>query len=323
MRITALTIACTLAATAAALAEDQCPPLKRVASINLMLPRNGPALVPVSIGGQSLTFRLSTAAAQSAISTAAADRLQLARRNSAVTILNGRGDFSNTVAIASDFRIGTVRYGMVELREMIEAPNPNAPQGALAADLLRNYDVDLDFGAAKLNLISRDHCPDKVVYWPSKMLARLPIRVSEDNHIIFKATLDGHEIDATIETAQARTVLTLPVARSVFGIDASSPGAQPVGKNGDVFHRRFGTLAVEGLVVQNPDIIVVPDATENMRTRGLGKMNAARGLHQPPPLRLGMSTLRQLHVYIDYKNMALYITPAVADAAGATEPASD
>lgn len=320
MKSTFLAAFCVIAATAA-YGADQCPPLQRVAALDLELPKRGPALVPVSIGGETMRFVLGTASAQSAISAAAAERLKLTTRASSLAIINTRGNTSNTVAIARDVRLGGIHYDSMQLRVRIEDPSPAAPQGMIGADLMRNYDIDLDFGNRKMNVIKPEHCADSVVYWPTRRLARLPMRVNDDNYIVFKVMLDGHEIEATIDTAMARTVLTKPMAAEAFGIDENSPGVTQIG--GERLLRRFSSLSVEGLEVKNPNIVIVPDATAHMRTRGNGKMSAARGLHQPPPLRLGMSTLRQLHVYIDYKNLTIYFTPAQADALGATEPAEE
>ena len=306
-----------------ALGDEQCQPLKIVSSVELKLPKNAAAQVPVSIGGQPLLFRLTTDGSQSAISSAAIDKFALIRRDSSLRTLDAQGDYSNTVANVEDFRIGTARFGKVLLRQMVKDPSPDGPQGWLGNDLLRGYDVDLDFAAAKMNLISRDHCAgEKVVYWSSKTLAKVPMRISENNRIVFKMMLDGHEIEATIESGVGRTTLLRPVADSVFGLTETSPGAKPTG-NADRFHYRFGKLSLEGLVITNPDITIVPDATAKMPRHGGSRIIAGLSVHQGAPLKLGMSTLRQLHIYIDYANQTLYFTPAKPELDQAAEPLED
>jgi hypothetical protein len=323
MKAALLAMTSVLALALPALADEQCAPLKIVSSVDLKLPKNGPALVPVSIGGQPFLLRLSTDGWQSTLSSAAIDQLALMRRDSPIAMLGTDGNYSNSVAIANDFQIGTARYGKVQLRQTIENPPANAPQGMVTNDLLRAYDVDLDFAASKMNLVSRDHCAgEKVVYWASKTLAKVPMRVDDNNRIVFNATLDGHEVEATIDTNSARTTLRRPVADSVFDITETSPGAKPIG-NGERFHYRFGKLTLDGLVVTNPDIMIVPDAATKMPKRGGSHLLAGLRVHQGAPLRLGMSTLRQLHIYIDYHNQTLYITPAKPELSQAAEPLED
>ena len=71
-------------------------------------------------------------------------------------------------------------------------------------DLLHNYDVDLDIDAGKFKLFSQDHCPGKVVYWPASTVTVVPIRVVRSGHIIVPVVLDGHAIDALLDTGALR-----------------------------------------------------------------------------------------------------------------------
>src|SRR5207244_2627656 len=64
--------------------------------------------------------------------------------------------------------------------------------GVLAPDILLNYDVDIDFGADKLNLLSPKHCPGKVIYWPALTIAVVPMNVVTSGHIVIPVKLDGH-----------------------------------------------------------------------------------------------------------------------------------
>jgi hypothetical protein len=316
----AVFLACaSLLAVSAAHAADQCGPLKIVSTVDIQTPPNAAARVPVTIAGQPFTFRISTDGWQSVISSAAIDKLGVIRHENPVTQLNADGNYSNTVATVQDFRIGNARFSTVTLRQMVKDTPADEPQGWLANDLLRGYDVDLDFAANKLNLISRDHCPgEKAVYWPSKVLAKIPMRVTANNRIVFTAKLDGHELEATIDTGTGRTSLTRPQAESIFGLSASSPGARPADKE-DRFQYRFGKIELAGLTISNPDIVIIPDATAKMPRRGGSHILASLHVHQGAPLKIGMSTLRQLHIYIDYANQMLYVTPAKADAETASE----
>src|SRR3569623_1656796 len=65
------------------------------------------------------------------------------------------------------------------------------------------------------------------------------------------------------------------------------------------FDYPFKTLSLEGMTVNNPHIRIMSDAALG---GGLGD-----------DLTLGVSFLRQLHIYIAYKEEKLYITSAAAE----------
>lgn len=311
-------MACCLTLAGTAFAEVTCPPLKRVASVDLDIRPKGAVGVPVSLAGRKAEFALSTTAGQSAISSALADELGLTRLHSGVMVYTAR-NYSDEYVFAKDLIIGNLHYGQVQLRIK---PGNGGPDGVLGSDLLRNYDIDLDFLARKMNVISHDHCPDNVVYWPSKMVAKLPMRIDDQNHIFFKMDLDGHEIETTIAVGTPRTTLKQDEASSIFGIDEKSPGSLPIPGRSDVYHHKFGRLSADGLVIKNPDIVVLPSPTEKVpgaMRQGRGRVRTELQIIKQAPLQLGMSTLRQLHVYIAFHDQAIYLTPAKPDATSAEE----
>jgi hypothetical protein len=65
------------------------------------------------------------------------------------------------------------------------------------------------------------------------------------------------------------------------------------------FDYPFKTLSLDGLTVNNPHITVLSDT---LLPSGLGD-----------DLILGVSFLRQLHIYVAYKEEKLYITPAAQE----------
>jgi hypothetical protein len=195
----------------------------------------------------------------------------------------------------------------------------------IGGDLLRNYDVDLDFGAGKMNLLSRDHCADKVVYWPSSTLAKLPMRVSDNNQIVFSMLLDGHEVSTVLDTGASQTALEYEAATEIFDLKADSPGVEavPTGDGRVLHYKHFATLAADGLTIANPRIKLLPDPAGRLPgviTRGRGKFIARMHRISQSDLRLGMSTLKQLHIYIDYRNQTLYMTSVNDTGAPAAKP---
>lgn len=307
-------------------AADSCSPLKRLTTLELTPLRSGVVTVPVTFGNETVPFVLDTSAGQSRISTALAQRLHMTREHSAVVLVNGKGKTAETLAIPTELVLGNLVYQSPKLREMIDTPAPDAPQGVIGGDLLRNYDVDLDFAAKKMNLVSRDHCEGHVVYWPFTTLAKIPMVVDDRNRIVFTMTLDGHALTTVLATGQAHSALNRNLAKEIFDIDGTSPGSIAVNPNdpGTLYRHRFGTLSADGISVASPDILLVSDiasALPGYVTRGRGHFFAKLNSGQPD-LLLGMSTLKQLHVYIDYHYQTIYLTPNAAPAAAPTAPAT-
>src|SRR5262249_38061454 len=100
--------------------------------------------------------------------------------------------------------------------------------GLLGADILSNYDVELDFGADKMTLLSPDHCPGKVIYWNPQAVAVVPIQVTRGGDIVFPVTLDGKPVNATLDTGASDTVVNLGFAESTFGIGPTSPDVKAI-----------------------------------------------------------------------------------------------
>jgi hypothetical protein len=197
--------------------------------------------------------------------------------------------------------------------------------GIIAPDFLQHFDVDFDFAVNKLNLISQDHCEGKVVYWHAPAVAVVPMQLDRGGHVTFRMVLDGRRVSAMIDTGASDTLLNLNVARQAFKIDANAPDLEKVGElqggyTANIYRRRFKTLTVEGVTINEPMITLLPDlmskGSESPRTGSL--IREEPGI---PNLILGMPTLNKLHLYIAYQERKVYITAANPQAA-APAPAS-
>jgi predicted aspartyl protease len=206
------------------------------------------------------------------------------------------------VAVGRDITIGRLN---VPKFFFIVMPNDKLARdvaGSIAPDILHQFDVDLDFGGKKLNLFSQDHCPGKVVYWTDQGDSKLPFTVDEVNHIAVRATLDGHSVDVSVDTGSTVSIMTMTRAEKLFGIKKGDPLLKilPEQKiNGmPAYTYPFKSLDLNGVAVQNPNILLY----ENQ----LGSIDT-------DDVIMGMTVLRQLHLYIAYREKALYVTPANAN----------
>jgi predicted aspartyl protease len=324
LSLAALTSA-VLAASHAVAAD--CGALRRVARFDIVPDPVGRPLVPVTIEGRSKHLLVDTGGFNSMLERATVRELGLRPIpvNSAVTTVTGGS--STEVVRVNDFRLGPVpvrdHYFWVDPDgNEGRTIGPYEMAGLIGAEILRRYDADFDFAAGTLNLILQDHCPGAVVHWPAPNLAVVPFQLSDSFHISFSVMLDGKPINAILDTGAAETVMNLSTALTTFRVDLNAPEVQRVdelvaahqgvsGRQGGtteaVYRRRFGSLAVEGLTVASPMIMLMPDFM------GGGD----RGL---PELIVGMSTLSKVHLYIAYGERKLYITPTAPPSAPPRTP---
>ncbi len=175
--------------------------------------------------------------------------------------------------------------------------------GTLAPQILAAYDVDFDFARSKLNLFHPDHCPGKVNYWSRTPPVVVPIEMVNTTHMRVPVTIDGKEINAILDTGAHTSFITMRAAKRYLGLDEKDPalklrGNIPVnGMVGAVYNYPFQNLSFGDVKVSHPQIQIVED----------------RVWDDQRDMILGIGILRQLHLYIAYKEGNMYITPALAN----------
>jgi predicted aspartyl protease len=315
-----LSFTAALVAPSSLQAAAQCGP-QRLASVVDLKMDYGVPMVPVSLTGKAKHFIVDTGGYVSLLFPATVRELGLTRRNVAMKIISVDGASSNSVVRIPEFAIGRLRAAdisfMVSTHEDSGDIPEGAPAGVLGPEILQNYDADFDFAAGKLNLVDPNHCEGQVVYWPARAVAIIPFRLDNNFHIIFSAMVDGKKVDAALDTGMGVTTMRLPSAQRLFDIDVNAPDLEKVGElqgkayTATMYQRQFDTIAIEGLVVDNPTIRLMPDMIQSQLPRG-----PATGSLLPPPSRptglpdliLGMSDLSKMHVYIAYKERKIYIS---------------
>jgi hypothetical protein len=215
-------------------------------------------------------------------------------------VLRGMGTLKlDSYVKTGDFAIGHAHGKNFEF--FVEDPNDSFVDGTLGPQVLAAYDVDLDFGHGKVNLLSPDHCPGKAVYWADNA-ATVPIQIRDGAQIRIPVTIDGKEIMAVVDTGAHTSFITMRAARRYLDVDEKNPalklrGNIPVnGMFGPVYNYPFKSLSFGGVTVNNPHIEMVADKVWN-----------------GTDLLIGIGILRQLHLYIAYKEGKMYITPALAN----------
>jgi predicted aspartyl protease len=312
----------------AAANADDCK-LQRVAALDFT--EDGAIVVPVSLEGTSVQMILDTGSMLSAVDPIVANNLHLIQRR----IMQGMafdvaGESMNYIAIPHDVGLGDMHANNVKL---FVWPSPlrggnGRIGGLLAADYLRHYDVDIDFGSHKLSLFSQDHCPGKVVYWTSGAVAVVPMHVVNSGHIIVPVKVDEQPFDAVLDTGSTFSFISQETATNKFHLTPDSPDMTKIGGNkapGGVplYRHIFKNLEFEGISIGNPAITIFENVGKSREAPHLGSRisdnNESGGYTD---LTLGLNELHHLHLYIAYKEQNLYISPATVPAVAATTAAS-
>ena len=322
--------ACLVSFTTVAM-SDECK-LGLVTSVNFNLDPGGRILIPVTVEGTPKSIALDTGGEFSAIDPKVANELRLAtHRLFEGFVSNSAGEPFTYSAVIHSLDIGQLHaHDMHVLLWPSLLSQDGSVAGLLGADLLKLYDLDIDFGSHKLSLFSQNHCPGKVVYWSASAVSVIPIHVEYSGHIVVPVSLDSHSIDALLDTGASGTVLSMESAKNIFKLEPDSTAMPKVGEavgvlKVPVYQHTFNTLDLEGISIHDPTVYIRENLEKYTFTQSphLGsRISDADERSGVTDLQLGTRELRHLHLYIAYKEQKLYVTPASEPPIAATGPAN-
>jgi predicted aspartyl protease len=280
--------------------EPDCP-LRMIASLQMHTMPDGRVTVPVQLDGHEYRLMVDTGGYINTVSPMVTKERSYQPVFSQGTTLRGMGTtLLNRYVQVQDFAIG--RTHGKDFRFFVDDINDVSVDGTLAPQILAAYDLDLDFAHEKMNLVWPDHCPGKVVYWTRGPVSIVPMEMEHRTHIRIPITIDGKEMMATLDTGANTSYISEKAAARFLGIDEKSEGIKLRGNIringmlGPVRNYPFRELKFGDITVNNPRIDIVSDA-----------------VYRSNDLLLGIGILRQLHMYIAYKERKMYITPALAN----------
>ncbi|MGH6872648.1 MAG: hypothetical protein ACREHE_14195 [Rhizomicrobium sp.] len=351
MKSTALALA--LAAFAAAAGATPalpapCAPLTRVASLDMTMLPDGRITVPVVIAGKSRPMLLDIEHQNSSVTPALAAELHLAPQDipdNKIVVYAGNA-VTQTVLVPS-VAFGGASGGAMEFfllesgkwrDENVAAPvsmdvfravdgtDPDIA-GVIGADLLGNFDIELDFRSRKVNLFAQDHCQGAGVTWADSAAA-VPFTVNKLGLIKIPAQLDGHDVILGLTTLGVHARMLLVDAERKLDVDDTSPSLVPIGWHGkevSVYRDTFQSLTFGGIAIVHPQVDLIAeinrhddDATIHARALDFIWLD---GYEAGPPhklgiggsdVELGLDTLEKLHLFISFSEMTIYATAADA-----------
>ncbi len=135
--------------------------------------------------------------------------------------------------------------------------------------------------------------------------------------------VNGVDMEALINIASGDTSMNLDIARRRLNVDTDAETVTEVGqiqtenRAQSMYETTFETIEIGAFTLPNPKMTLMPDMIRGQFSRQptVGTMIYDR--EEPTRLvdvTLGMSVLRNFHVYIAYGERKLYLSPAVVAA---------
>ena len=139
---------------------------------------------------------------------------------------------------------------------------PTALDGLLGADVLSDFDIDLDLPHHEMTFYEKQTCPTAAPDWRGPYAA-LETGFSRGERLFFPVRLDGHSLTALIDTGSQRTALSTEAAGALGLTESLLEQDRLVTTHGIAAGplparvHRFRTLQVGTAVIANPDTLVI------------------------------------------------------------------
>lgn len=265
-------------------------------------------LARVDVDGTPVPGILDTGAQTSAVTETLVSRLGLLGDPRHASLMSGVGGagIARGDALVPQFALGGYDTGdghypviSVPLDTQDDAKPGADPLGALiGADVLSHFDIDLDVAHHRAILYDPARCTMPLPDWDTPY-TEVPVDIDWTGRILLPVTLDGHKLNAMLDSGATGTVLDLSAAEKLGltkEVLAQEPGGEGFGAAGVNFQRvthTFATMEIAGERFRDPKLSVLD-----------------RPLRDTDML-LGLDWLRDHRVWISYHRHVLLIAHPV------------
>jgi len=179
----------------------------KVAGYDMIITKGGHIAINFQIGDEQKLMLIDTGGVISMLDSDVVTAMNLKKREGGIILFDAYGNKMDVVAIAPTITMGPLK---IEDVEFIVTPRKYDPEavGTLGPNILRPFDIELDFDKKQVNFFTQDHCPGRVVYWTNGGSGHVPFGYDGNRHIDFTAVLDGKDIDTILDTGSPYSVIS-------------------------------------------------------------------------------------------------------------------
>ena len=227
---------------------------------------NRAPIVTLLANGHAVTLILDTGAERTVLTPEVAERIG-AQRPSVEFQRQMRGITGNLPSHEIELRSFAAGPVAIPWRRLLVASVnmakvfPTPLDGLLGADVLSDFDVDLDLPHHELTLYEKQTCPTAAPDWRAPYVS-LGTGLSQGERLFFPVRLDGRSLTGFIDTGSQITAISITAARTLGLSETLLAGDRPVVTQGVAAARlqsrvhRFEKLEIGAAVISKPNIIV-------------------------------------------------------------------
>ena len=275
--------------------------IERVASLPLDLERHL-AMVSVQVNGSPVWMGIDTGAQTSLLTADAAARLGLPHdRTRRTNVVSGAGTTLVQNVRVNDLQVGDVMFSDLSLAA-VDLPQPSGAHrwadGLIGADILADYDVELDFVGGTLGLYRVSGCPHMQPPWQGAYVG-VPATLTRTHLLLLPVQIDGQDAAGLFDSGSDRervahaAALRVGVTDAMLARDPDSGGLAAGGASRvmRVHHFRLLRIGADSFAAPIMEVGSLPDPTADMligldymRTRRFWLSYATRTvfIQQPP-----------------------------------------
>jgi predicted aspartyl protease len=272
-----------------------------VATLDITFLHHVAPLFSASMNGMPVKLLLDTGAAISAVTPKTVQSAHLPVYSRHVVTLSGpAGSVQVPMVTVADFRIGGfpvhgVHFADIDIFGRWHEAVLGVVSGTMGAEILRHYDVDLEFPAELVTLAVPSPCP-QAAPWPGAQPVRF--QLLPGGQILFPISVNGRAMHAILDTGSSLN----DMPQSLFvssGLGSTAPILLHTATGHGIGARTyasklygFQSATIGGVSVSHPVF-------------GVGGLAPAG-----PYAIIGESFIRQHEIYLSYATRTLYIRAA-------------
>jgi len=229
----------------------------------------GPSLVPTipgSINGKPARLLMDTGAAMTALTMESAEKLGLSLSGTRQYFSGVGGDSRMYQARIDDMTVGPAKSGRATVAVIGDMADKSGFDAVIGAQFLMQADLEIALADRTVKFFRPQNCKETFLgYWTDDKVTVVPYswRYTHGDNPHFKVELNGHELDAMIDSGADSSVIELSAAREA-GLRLDAPDVKHIGDlvgvgEGHVEHwtARFAKLAIGDEIISNAQIGVM------------------------------------------------------------------